>query len=122
MDFDPEKYLYTPLPERRNEYRSVKAHFAPQVDGHEPGDISIGAFVIGGNPKAEVISFGIHDVIGKHVGYGNPVYPRITTEDALVVVTDFFSDSKLAQCAYEEKMPFLPAYGIRCMGGVLLRG
>ena len=111
---DPGTYLYTPLPERRNEYRSVKAHFAPQVEGHEPGDISLGAFVIGGDPKAEVISFGIHEFIGKHVGNGRPFYRRITAEDGAVTVTDFFSDSKLTQCAYE-KMPFSPAYGIRCL-------
>jgi len=112
---DPGTYLYTPLPGRRNEYRSVKAHFAPQVDGREPGDISIGVFVIRGDPRAKVISFGLHDFIGKHNGYGRPVYRQIIIEDVAVTVTDLFSNSGLIQCA-PIKMPFSPAYGKRLIG------
>jgi len=115
---DPGTYLYTPLPERRNEYRSVKAHFAPQIEGHEPGDMTINAFLLGGDPKAEVIFLGIHEFIGKHIGYGRPVYRRIAIEDAAVTVADFFSGSKLTQCTYKQ-ISFSPAYGIRCVGDVL---
>ena len=44
---DPGTYLYTPLPARRNQYRSVKAHFAPQLEGQEPGRLDLGLFQLG---------------------------------------------------------------------------
>ena len=44
---DPGSYLYTPLPEIRNAYRSVKAHFAPYVDQQEPNSIDLNLFHMG---------------------------------------------------------------------------
>lgn len=41
---DPGTYLYTPLPNRRNEYRSATAHFGPSIDGTEPGRLDLGLF------------------------------------------------------------------------------
>jgi hypothetical protein len=41
---DPGSYLYTPLPKRRNEYRSVTAHFAPYIEGTEPGRLDLSLF------------------------------------------------------------------------------
>lgn len=35
---DPGTYLYTPLTKRRNQYRSIKSHFVPQVDEKEQNE------------------------------------------------------------------------------------
>jgi hypothetical protein len=44
---DPGTYLYTPIPERRDEYRSVRAHFAPRMGSREPGHMDPGLFRLG---------------------------------------------------------------------------
>jgi len=55
---DPGTYLYTPLPERRNAYRSSRAHFGPQLEGHEPGRLDLGLFQLGTEGQAECLYFG----------------------------------------------------------------
>jgi hypothetical protein len=108
---DPGTYLYTASPEKRNAYRSVGAHFAPRIRDKEPGDLSTGTFVLGGDPNAQVIYFGVNGFVGRHDGYGNPAYRQITVEDAAVVITDFSPGNELTQYAYG-KMLFSPAYGV----------
>jgi len=102
---------YLPLPGLRNAYRSVKAHFAPHLREKEPGDLSIGTFVIGGDSQAIALYFGVLGFLRRHVGYGSPVYRHITIEDMAVVVTDFSPVVELHQTAYA-KLPFSSAYGI----------
>ena len=113
---DSGTYLYTPLPGHRNTYRSIAAHFAPRMGSKEPGDISIGTFSLGGDPKAVAIYFGELGFVGMHTGYACPVYRRITVEDAAVIISDFSPGSELSQYAFET-IPFSPAYGIRQIGG-----
>jgi len=108
---DPGTYIYTPIPSQRNTYRSVGAHFAPRMGDKEPGDISIGPFIIGGDPQSKAIYFGVHGFIGKHVGFGSPIYRRISVEDTAVVVTDCAPGGELNQCDYD-RILFSPAYGI----------
>jgi hypothetical protein len=108
---DPGTYNYTALPDRRNAYRSVKAHFAPRMRDEEPGDLTMGAFVIVGDPQAKVIYFGQPGFMGMHKGYGSPVYRKIAIEDSAVVVTDFAPGYELSQHTYE-KIAFSPAYGV----------
>jgi hypothetical protein len=55
---DPGSYLYTPLPEIRNAYRSVKAHFAPQVDQREPNPIDHNLFQMEDRARAQCLYFG----------------------------------------------------------------
>ena len=58
---DPGSYLYTPLPGRRNEFRSVKAHNAPIVDDLEQNswsDGAIGLFGMFSECRCEVVDFG----------------------------------------------------------------
>lgn len=71
---DPGTYLYTPLPERRNEYRSVTAHFAPQVKNCEPGSLDLGLFKLGDEVRAECLYFGAEGFVGWHYGYGEVVW------------------------------------------------
>ena len=109
---DPGTYIYTPLPKWRNTYRSVGVHFAPIIRGKEPGNLSLGLFIIGGKPQASVLYFGDRGFVGRHEGYGKPVYRRIAVEDAAVVVTEFsFNGESLNQHVYE-KIGFSPAYGV----------
>ena len=113
---DPGTYLYTPLPARRNEYRSVKAHFAPQLDGREPGNLSIGLFVTGNPPKAEVLSFTEAKFFGWHDGYGMPCCRVIKFDDSSVTVMDInkfegsYPLNKILS-TLDKKVFFSPAYG-----------
>ena len=58
---DPGTYLYTPIPSRRNGFRSVKAHNAPIVGDLEQnswGEGAIGLFGIFAECRCEVADFG----------------------------------------------------------------
>ena len=58
---DPGTYLYTPLPGRRNEIRSVKAHNVPIVEDLEQnswGKGAIGLFEMFAECRCEVVDFG----------------------------------------------------------------
>ncbi len=108
---DPGTYLYTPIPQKRNAYRSVRAHFTPQVDGKEPGNFSKGLFRNGGNPKAQVLYFGKEGFIGTHVGFGFPVFRQIVIEDSSVIVKDISIKDELLQIR-PRTVPFSPGYGV----------
>jgi len=86
---DPGTYLYTPLPERRNQYRSVRAHFAPRlVSGNEPGQLDLGLFRLGDQARGTCLYFGLTGFVGVHWGYGEPVYRQVKFNGDTVVVTD----------------------------------
>ncbi len=58
---DPGTYLYTPLPDRRNDFRSVKAHNAPIIGDLEQnswGEEAIGLFGMFAECRCEVADFG----------------------------------------------------------------
>lgn len=97
---DPGTYLYTPLPARRNEYRSVKAHFAPWVEGREPGCLDLGTFRLGNEAKAECLYFGVEGFGGRHWGYGKPVYRIVTLRDDLIRIEDFAEGQTRISPAY----------------------
>jgi hypothetical protein len=109
---DPGTYNYTALPKQRNAYRSVRAHFAPRVADKEPGVLSIGEFVIGGNPQGTVLYFGPQGFLGMHNGYEVPVFRKISFEDNAVVVADFSPRHQLS-LSYDIDVPFSPAYGVK---------
>lgn len=54
---DPGTYLYTPLPERRNAYRSIKAHFSPKLIEGEPSRLDDGLFELRSRPKTTCLTF-----------------------------------------------------------------
>jgi hypothetical protein len=107
---DPGSYLYTPLPARRNEYRSVKAHFAPRVDGREPSRLDIGLFRLGRDPQGRVLYFGSEGFVGRHEGFGAPVYRRVAIAEDAVTVVDW---STLDLSAPTAPPPFSQGYGLR---------
>ncbi|HBY01054.1 MAG TPA: hypothetical protein DEG92_00650, partial [Rikenellaceae bacterium] len=85
---DPGSYLYSPLVNRRNEYRSVFSHFAPHIMSKEPSDLTKGIFSLN-DPKAEVLYFGKKGFVGCHEGYGFKVYRRITITDFDIIISDY---------------------------------
>ena len=58
---DPGTYLYTPIPGRRNEFRSIKAHNVPIASDFEQnswGEGAIGLFGMFAGCRCEVVDFG----------------------------------------------------------------
>ncbi len=104
---DPGSYLYTPLPERRNEYRSVTAHFAPQIEGREPAGLEKGLFALEGDPTAECLYFANSGFVGRHSGYGKPVYRAILLEADGIKIIDGSDGAPLVRlCEAEFKEPW----------------
>ena len=85
---DPGTYLYTPLPELRNEYRSVKAHFSPQVEGQEPGQLDQGIFRIKNAVRGECKYFQENGFVGVHQGYGKSIYRCIILFPNKITIID----------------------------------
>ncbi len=107
---DPGSYLYTPLPARRDEYRSVQAHFAPRVEGREPSRLDVGLFRLGGDPRGRVLYFGDEGFVGRHEGFGAPVLRRVAIGEEAVMVVDW---STLDLAAPAAPPPFSRGYGLR---------
>lgn len=118
---DPGSYLYTPLPGRRNEYRSVKAHFAPQLEGREPARLDLGMFRLGGPAAGECLYFGPEGFFGRHSGYGVPVYRIVRLLEDRIQSADWIErgnemellGSELRPEGFTNPVLFSPGYGIR---------
>lgn len=120
---DPGTYLYTPLPFRRNEYRSVRAHFAPQAaDGREPGRLDLGLFRLGDEARARCLYFGPEGFAGTHGGFGTAVYRVLELTGDGILIDDFAEgELPLRASSYDpsriprnaDAPPMSPAYGVR---------
>ncbi len=62
---DPGTNLYTPLPGQRNAYRSITAHYSPQVLGVEPGALDQGLFQLA-EAGAQCLYFGENGFVGRY--------------------------------------------------------
>jgi hypothetical protein len=113
---DPGSYLYTPLPEIRNAYRSVKAHFAPFVDQREPNPIDHRLFQMEDKAQAQCLYFGDKGFIGMHIAYGTPVYRLIQLEDDRLIIKDGIDGPQklvpLDPLNPTNGLPFSNGYGI----------
>jgi len=110
---DPGTYLYTPLPEQRNLFRSTQAHFTPQWKGKEQNsweDGVAGLFTLIHSSHAQCLAFGADGFAGVHYGFGRPVYRIIRLRQDELVITDIGGDA-IPQ-AYCWKY-FSPGYGRR---------
>lgn len=117
---DPGTYLYTPLPERRDEYRSVRAHFAPRLGDKEPGHMDPGLFRLGDEAKGKCIYFHEDGFIGMHKGYGIPLYRFVSIKTDSISVVELCAsvspDSNFGIGLTEFRksaQPFSPGYGLR---------
>jgi hypothetical protein len=86
---DGGSYVYTPLPARRNEFRSIGAHFSPRIEGCESGNLMLGAFQLGNEAQAKCLHFGEAKFIGYyHLGSAR-IYRKILVESGAVKVVDW---------------------------------
>jgi hypothetical protein len=84
---DPGSYVYTALPARRNEYRSVRSHFAPTPGKDEPARLDAGLFELGPGTDARCEYWGPEGFAGRaRFSGGREVIARVALTDDLVVV------------------------------------
>jgi len=88
---DPGTYLYTPMPTRRNEYRSARAHWGPRVaDVGEPGGaFRYGLFRLGNAAAGKCSYFGPQGFAGKYDGYGQAVHRVFRLQDRGIEIVDW---------------------------------
>lgn len=108
---DPGSYIYTPLPELRNRYRSVKAHHAPRHLDYEPGNLSLGVFDLRGSAVGECLYFGHEGFVGRHRGYGFDVYRIVRLCDDRIAVIDFSPDGHPISDPKPDEIDFSTGYG-----------
>lgn len=118
---DPGTYLYTALPERRNEYRAVGAHFAPRLPGKEPARLDLNVFRLEETTHARCLYFGEMGFIGMHEGYGLPVWRAVSICENEIRVSDYYSHHtnlperlEVSRDFLPEHPPVSPGYGIVC--------
>lgn len=107
---DAGTYLYTPLPERRNEFRSTGTHFTPRDKGKEQNDWidgSRGLFQLFDKAKAETKYFRMDGFVGMHIGFGEPVYRVIKIQMSQICCYDFNVNEKIKN----ERILFSRGYG-----------
>jgi len=114
---DPGSYLYTPLPEIRNSYRSIKAHFAPHVDQQEPNPIDHNLFQMEDRAQARCLYFGDKGFIGMHMGHGSPVYRLIQVKEEGLFIKDGIDGPRklipLDPLNPTNGLPYSSGYGVR---------
>jgi hypothetical protein len=108
---DPGSYVYTPLPNARNRYRSAAAHFVPRVAGREPAPLDRGLFVLPDTPGATCIRFGPEGFAGAHSGFGPPVLRVIRIEEDSVTIEDGSLGEPLERCEAPAPVAVSDKYG-----------
>ena len=98
---DPGTYLYTPFPELRNIYRSVKSHFSPQINKEEPADLNSGLFILKNTVPGTCLYFGKKGFIGTYEGYSNSIYRKIEICDDHILITDSSKNKNLSLIKYD---------------------
>ncbi len=112
--------MTTPLPELRNTYRSIRAHFAPQIEAGEPTELGEGLFRLEGDPQTECLYFGPRGFVGRYRVRNCRVHRRVELLDRGIRVTDWVSESSPSasdppRLRPPEELPNLavsPGYGL----------
>ena len=108
---DPGTYVYTPSPQKRNAYRSARAHHVPHVEGRDPVNLALGLFDLRGAAPGECIYFGPRGFVGRHAGYGPWAVRIIVLEDSVITIHDLAEGGLKLSSSNPDPMPFSPAYG-----------
>jgi len=85
---DPGSYLYTPIPEVRNAYRSARNHLVPRHAKDEPGDLLAGLFLLPDRAQARCLWFGEAGFGGVHLGFGRPTLRELYVTAEWIEVHD----------------------------------
>ena len=91
---DPGSYIYVALEEKRNQYRSVSAHFTPQVISKEPSSLQKGLFQLGPPTKAECLHFSESGFVGRHIGYGDWIWRNIKINNDSIEIFDLIDSTQ----------------------------
>ena len=111
---DGGSYLYTPLLTRRNEFRSITAHFSPRIQGCESGDLTLNAFQLGNEAQAQCVYFGESQFIGYYLLGTDRIYRKILIESGLVKVEDWVDGAAGPLVRLDaNQLPYSPGYGWR---------
>jgi len=100
---DPGTYVYTCLPDRRNQFRSTLAHFVPQWHGQEQNSFPTGQeglFSLKGKKPGECLHFSANGFVGRHDGFERPVYRVICIGKVNISIWDFGSAQHCEQVDY----------------------
>ena len=118
---DPGSYVYTPLPDVRNAYRSSLAHFGPRLGGGEPRSLDLGLFRLGPGPEARCRYWGPRGFAGEAGATGGRMLLcTVLVERDRIVVTygsegcDLLTKRDTAEGwrALVGTVPFSPGYGL----------
>lgn len=88
---DPGTFLYTPIPEKRNLFRSTAMHNTLAVAGKEQNDWHEGRFGLFGmfdQAKSKVIEISNHKFLGEQYGFGSPHRRLIEIHEERIVGFD----------------------------------
>ena len=115
---DPGTYIYTPLPDRRNEYRADAAHFGPPslIVGSRPLDR--GLFHLPGELEATCKSFTSTAFLGTVTVSGMEATRSVKIEDNRILIVDTSNQllvlaPKISSLDDVRQPPFSNAYGKR---------
>jgi hypothetical protein len=84
---DPGTFVYTPDLTARNAYRSVTAHFAPRPGHAEPARL-LAPFRLEDNAHARALVFAAGEFVGRHDGFGSPLFRRVRLEPGVIAIED----------------------------------
>lgn len=107
---DPGTATYTADPARRDRYRSVAAHFAPQVGTAEParlGDL----FSLPGATPAVCVRADATGFLGYLDAYSTRVWRSIEIAPDAITVSDIAENGEPV-CSQARPVPYSPGYGI----------
>lgn len=107
---DPGSYVYTPLPEMRNSYRSVHAHFTPWCSAEEPASLDDGLFHLESNGQGVVHYCEPDGFVGELMIGGLRMTREIRFSEDEVTVIDWCN---IPATNRERKyVPFSSGYGV----------
>ena len=89
---DPGSFIYTPMPELRNRYRSDRAHAGFRSTDKESARLDVGLFEVHGDPNGMCLDFGHASFIGQHTGFGVPVTRSVQIEANAVRIRDWVDE------------------------------
>ncbi len=108
---DPGSYVYTALPNRRKQYRSVAAHFAPRAVG-EVAKETAAMFSMPDASHGECIYFAEEGFVGARRLDGRSIYRMVELRDDRILILDA-SDIALERLDQSANgLPFSPGYGL----------
>lgn len=110
---DGGSYIYTPLPERRNEFRSIKAHFSPRIEGRESGNMQLNVFQLGNEAQARCSYFHDAEFVGHYLLGDDRICRKITIEPDTVRVVDWVVGGGALMQLDPSSLPYSSGYGWR---------